>query len=482
LRWAIQVSFLALFVVLLWRSRYGVSPVLGDIFFRTDPLVLLVGSVTMRAVITTALLALLLVGATLVFGRFFCGYICPLGTLIDLFDTLRWRRCPPGSRLRNVKFLVLLGLVIAGLAGTSLIHFFDPLVILERALARVFFPVGTHSGSNAVRFFPGPFMALAMVIVILGLSLIRPRFWCRNLCPLGAVYALLARVSWLRFRVQDACADCARCARSCPTGAFREDGEIDAGECIACRDCQFVCRHGTILYQRAGRADHFDAGRREAIAALGVGLAAVPLGLAVARTETGQRVLRPPGALPEREFLATCLRCARCMKACPTGTLQPCHFSAGPNAIWSPRVVPRIGACERNCNLCGQVCPTRAIRPLTLEEKSYAKLGTACINPPRCLAWGERRDCLICDEACPYNAIRAVAVSPGSRVLGPEVITDACVGCGACELRCPVAGVAAIRVVPTGEERRRTGSYKTPSRVQFRCGQSPQDEVPAGFQ
>jgi formate hydrogenlyase subunit 6/NADH:ubiquinone oxidoreductase subunit I len=171
------------------------------------------------------------------------------------------------------------------------------------------------------------------------------------------------------------------------------------------------------------------------------------------------------------------------MKVCPTNALQPCIMEAGTGGLWSPRLVPRIGPCERNCHMCGQACPTGAIRNLTLEEKSYAKLGAAVIDRNRCIAWAQDKSCLICDEACQYNAIDALEAEPGSKKpLRPVVEKQYCVGCGMCESRCPVAGPAAIQVFRIEEDRRRAGSYKAGGKVQRReCGETPKEDVPSGF-
>ena len=167
-------------------------------------------------------------------------------------------------------------------------------------------------------------------------------------------------------------------------------------------------------------------------------------------------VIRPPGALPEQDFLDTCVRCGNCMRTCITNTLQPCTVQYGLRNTWSPRLVQRLSPCEATCNLCGQVCPTQAIRNLALEEKVVAKIGTAYIDRRRCLAWEHDRLCLICDEQCPYDAIELTDVEG---LKSPVVHEHKCAGCGMCESKCPVEGKAAIVVLPTGEIRLKAGSY-----------------------
>jgi ferredoxin len=146
------------------------------------------------------------------------------------------------------------------------------------------------------------------------------------------------------------------------------------------------------------------------------------------------------------------------MKACPTNTLQPVWFKAGLEGIFTPVMLPRLAACSINCNSCGKVCPTGAIRDLPLVEKKHAKVGTAWINRQNCLVWEQDKKCLVCDEVCPYNAVSFQPVP--DRVNGvPFVTENKCTGCGWCESKCPVEGAAAIRVNIIGEIRLASGSY-----------------------
>lgn len=154
-------------------------------------------------------------------------------------------------------------------------------------------------------------------------------------------------------------------------------------------------------------------------------------------------MLRPPGALPEQPFLLSCTRCGLCMKACPTNGLQPAWGTAWIEDIFSPVLVPRSGPCEPGCNACGQVCPTRAIAPLPLEQKQWAKMGTAEVVESRCLAFAENRACVVCQEVCPFGAVDLVRV-PNVKVAVPKVNQERCFGCGYCEYHCPTARPAII--------------------------------------
>jgi ferredoxin len=165
----------------------------------------------------------------------------------------------------------------------------------------------------------------------------------------------------------------------------------------------------------------------------------------------------------EKEFLRRCVKCGECMKVCLTNGLQPTLWEAGAEGIWSPMLVPRIGYCEYRCTLCGQVCPTGAIRRLSPEEKAGVRIGLAMIDPGRCLPYAHARSCIVCEEVCPtpkkaiWFETTAVKDRDGRTlsVKQPHVDLSLCIGCGICEAKCPVLGRPAITVSSVGESRSR---------------------------
>ncbi len=247
----------------------------------------------------------------------------------------------------------------------------------------------------------------------------------------------------------------------------------DFAECIVCRRCSDICPEDAVRFaadkgDMARRVIRFSAHRRALIGSALAGLLAALIaraGLKGMACEGGpgrimdSTLIRPPGAVSECSFLDKCVGCGECMKACPTNTLQPSGMAAGLAGFFSPVVVPRRGPCDPTCNACGHVCPTEAIRPLPLEEKRYAKIGTASIMRQRCIAWEYGKACLICDEVCPYGAISLQQVS-GIAVAVPYVEESRCNGCGFCEYYCPVQAKAAIVVEPMDAIRLDKGSYR----------------------
>lgn len=232
-----QIIFLLVFIF----------PLFGlDIFFKTDPFLLVTAFITNRTILNGLILSLCLIIITFLIGRFFCGWVCPLGTSVDIIGALGLRKTDLGdrnnARLRKVKFYFLGALFLLTLLGKQLAWIFDPMMIMDRFVLLDF--------KNIVHGFrvfssPGSRSAFVIFAAICGSSLILQRFWCRGLCPLGAIYAFLAKFSLLR-RSTEECLKCDKCKSHCRTGAIKDDMGYLQGECILCMDCVYDCpRHIT---------------------------------------------------------------------------------------------------------------------------------------------------------------------------------------------------------------------------------------------
>jgi ferredoxin len=163
----------------------------------------------------------------------------------------------------------------------------------------------------------------------------------------------------------------------------------------------------------------------------------------------------------EAEFLRRCIRCGECLKVCIGGALHPAFLQAGATGLWTPLLVPRIGYCEYNCTLCGQVCPTGAIRLLPLAQKKKEVVGLAVFDKNRCLPFAEGVECLVCEEHCPtgekaivFEEREVLVEGVATNLKFPRLLKKRCVGCGICETKCPIEGSSAIRVINEGESRR----------------------------
>lgn len=505
MRRGFQIGFLLLFLVLIALTTFPLRvqwPV--DLFLRMDPLLLITASLAARTLVAGLGAALVLLLCTALLGRFFCGWICPLGTTLELTDDLllrrRKRRWPNEQRVaRGLKYIHLLVIFTAATAGYGLAFLLDPIALFTRTATYLLHPAAvflSNAGLDALRpvaekagwvslyyahlpqplLTSGSLIATALFVTILLLNRLQRRFWCRSLCPLGALLGLASRLTPFPRTVGATCDHDGRCRRVCETGAIAADeSEYDPAECIACQRCVTDCHvHVTAFRPRHPKARFampLDLGRRRFLTGLaGGGFGALLFHVSPTRQLLSDRLLRPPGALPEDEFRRRCIRCGQCVKACPTNTLQPDWFEAGLEGLWAPAHRMRLGPCDQGCNVCGRVCPTGAIRSLPLPEKRYAKLGTAIIDSARCLVWADDKTCLVCDEACPYNAIYFVQDAEKKR--RPYVDRRRCNGCGQCETVCPVLGAGAIVIRPDNQIRLETGSYiETANRLGFRFEQ-----------
>lgn len=489
MRRTLQIIFLILFLALIALSAWPHLPVPPELFLQASPLLVGFSSLAARTFSILLLPAIVILTTAAIAGRLFCAYLCPLGTLFDLCG----RKHPRAGfiRTRVPKYLILCALLAAAAASVNFTGLFDPLALLYRSVVFLLYPLSIlaiNLGLDTLRpaaehyrwlslayayvlqpVFIGAWLSALIVLCLLVLNRFAHRFWCRSLCPLGALLGIVARISIIQRRVSNACTFCGACVKPCPLQAIPADTPDTTlgSECSLCGTCAKVCPQDAISY---GPQKHTDVStqafmsKRAFIAATGAGLAAAALERLSPREPLRPAgLLRPPGAVPETEFLQGCVRCGACMRVCPTNTLQPLLFEQGLENLWTPRLVPRLAGCEQTCCLCGTVCPTDALRELTLEEKKHAKIGTAYIVKDRCLVWAQDRLCLICDEQCPYNAI-IFQWQDGFR--RPFVVEHKCNGCGFCEEQCPVAGESAIIVTWQGEIRLSQGSYVEAARNQ----------------
>jgi MauM/NapG family ferredoxin protein len=509
MRTIIQALSLLLFSTFFVFATYGLPDWLpADIYLRLDPLLGLNAVFAAREIIGRALWALITIGATLVIGRFFCAYVCPMGASIDFLDFLFSRKkkrlgLKAETSFRKAKLFLLIIFVSAALTGLSLAFLMDPMALLTRFYTFFLYPLAITLINLTLDLLRPVFQALGWITLshlhypqpvyymsaitllifggIIALNLLAPRFWCRYLCPLGALLSLISPLGLLKRRVNEDCNECLKCQEACPMGAVAENPKgTHLPECIQCQTCAKVCPQNAITFPASfslgGEYSSVNFSRRGFLYSLTGGLAVGFLAIQTPFTprQSKFQLLRPPGAIPETEFLRTCIRCGECMKSCLTNTLQPCLWESGFSGLWTPKMDLRLAPCEQNCNVCGKVCPTQAIRSLSLEEKTHAKVGTAILRKEMCLVWSQNKLCLICDEICPYNAI---VFRPVEGYRRPVVIASKCNGCGFCEQRCPVKGESAIVVVPDGEIRLKEGSYvKEAKKLQLEFTPDPGDD------
>ncbi|MBI2906575.1 MAG: 4Fe-4S binding protein [Chloroflexi bacterium] len=488
------VAFFLFVVLFVWSRRGGWDPDLVNIPMRLDPLAMLANALASRTFLASSALALTTLALALLFGRAWCGWLCPLGKTLDLFSLRRWRgkRPTPPDAWRAGKYAILLTILAAALFANLTLMFLDPLTLVFRTLTVSVWPsvdqlvtsmeAALYQASflrpalsafeSLVRpkilppdaaFYRFAWLYAAIFAGIVLLNLVAQRFWCRYLCPLGALLGLLSKVAIVRRQVTGKCDQCNACAQVCPTGTIQpaKGYASDPSECTMCLECMKVCQQSAVAFmpQRSlAQWNRYDPGRRQAVAGFGVAVA----GITLFRSDFNARrespwLIRPPGAR-ENDLLSKCIRCGECFRACPTSAIQPAIWEAGMEGLWTPTLAMRLGYCDYSCNACGLVCPVQAIPRLSLEEKREKVIGFAYIDENRCIPWTDYRDCIVCEEMCPVpeKAVvleRVEVRNPDGKLVSlqlPRVVRERCIGCGICEYQCPVNGEAAIGVYVPG--------------------------------
>jgi ferredoxin len=297
----------------------------------------------------------------------------------------------------------------------------DPIPLIHRSINLTLLPL-TERISPIQRYYSGSWFIGAVFLTAVLLNLKVPRFYCRFVCPLGALFGILSAFSLWRIGVVETSSECSHC-HLCDTdceGACQPAEKIRISECVLCMNCLDDCPHNLVGYRttisETGEVALPDLSRRGFLASFLSGAVAIPIvrlaGLVGPNWQPS--VIRPPGALAEPDFLSRCLKCGQCMRICPTNIIHPASLESGLEGLWSPVLNFRIGTsgCQLNCIACSHICPTAAIRPISLDEKlgkgqfaqvGPVRLGTAFVDRGRCLPWAMDRPCIVCQENCPVS-------------------------------------------------------------------------------
>jgi len=479
-----------------WRQLRG-WPV--NWIIQLDPLVGLGTLLTTHTLYAGLLWGLATVVLTIILGRFFCGWLCPLGSIHQFIGYLAKRkktiktrielnRYHPAQSLKYWILVFLLSMAAAELAidvlrlprtnavwlaaaialgfaavvtlvvrrvavnakkaftaviaigggwalSSFLLHgdwrpvaslqigLLDPISLVYRSINLIMLPLVDRTTlvvSSSPRLYAGTWLIAAIFLISVLLNFISPRFYCRFVCPLGALFGVLGRFAlWRIGKAREECIGCQLCEKNCE-GACQPTSRIRTAECVLCLNCVNDCHHGLMGYRSApsagGEIAAPDLTRREFLVAAVSGTAAIPM-LRIGGNlgpHWNPNLVRPPGSLPEEQFLSRCIKCGQCMRICPTNVIHPAGLTAGLEGLWTPLLNFRLGTsgCQYNCIACGNLCPTAAIRPISLEERQginrYApqgpiKIGTAFIDRGRCLPWAMDRPCIVCQENCPVS-------------------------------------------------------------------------------
>jgi ferredoxin len=441
---------------------------------------------------------LLVLGFTVVFGRFYCSTLCPLGLLQDaaawlgrvgqklvfrgkargktgagrrsasvgIKDSSSGLASLPAGNLEGSKGFPFYGRILLAVAGVlgavfapAVLAWLEPYALSARLGAALFGTAWEFAGEGAIRFgvflpaeplrFDPAWMAAALVpgLLVLGAAVRRPRLFCRWLCPAGALLRLAADSPVLGFRIQgEVCTSCGACQRVCRTGAADSPGRrIDSGACVGCFDCMVVCPVGAVRYGRLNIASTAPTSIKEE---------------ANKEDATKEGSTASPVFSRRNFMLAGGTGLAAAALTLPAAGLARRPSTAalvtlnGKARAWASP--PGSGSVDRfsrlclSCGLCARACPSGVLRQGLAWWKS-----PAILEPYMDYARGFCQfECVACGEVCPSGAIQllpvdaktTVAVARSSLELPKCIVTEKGTPCGACAEHCPTGALAMARV------------------------------------
>ena len=428
---------------------------------------------------------------TLLFGRVYCSFICPLGALQDGIGFLArkkkkgrrrgHRHRVPQNRLR---YPILLLTVVSLITGSAfLLNLLDPFSSFGRIAANLFRPLVLAAnnfgaailaplGANALYRVQWAVLAplsvgvaVATLILVAWLSARHGRLYCNTVCPVGALLGLVSRASACRIGFDtDACRGCRLCEDVCKAHCIDiANKTVDASRCVGCYNCLAVCRDQGLRFENRWRRHKLAAqpenGRRGFILGLALGLTGLAADAFGQQTRPIQSrpttipenittPVSPPGSMGIAHFTSTCTACHLCVSACPSRVLVPSFFQYGLSGMMQPRMDYRSGHCNYDCTICSQICPSGAILPIGMEKKKLTQVGVAKFIKANCVVHTDKTNCGACSEHCPTKAVLMVPYPNAANkpLVIPEVNPDLCVGCGGCEHACPTKPYKAIYV------------------------------------
>jgi ferredoxin len=422
---------------------------------------------------------------TLISGRTYCSILCPLGILQDVISRIggkfkrKFRRFGFSKPFTILRYSILaLSLIIFLLGGIYVLTLLDPYSIFGRFMTYFIKPViitvNNLFSDVLIKFdiytlrreaiIGTPLLIYAVpaaFLLLVGfLSFRRGRLYCNTVCPVGTLLGLFSKISLFRIKFEDSkCTRCGRCALACKSSCIDFlNKSIDLSRCVDCFNCIQSCPDKALSYglpETKKKTEEVDNEKRKFVA----GSILLILGLS-SRSTKGQDVPKPtkdssvkeektspvcpPGATGIKNFNGRCTACSLCISACPNDVIHPSTFEYGLAGIMQPRMDYHKGFCAYDCTRCTEICPTGALLPLKLEAKKLTQIGFAIFLQDNCIVNTEKTDCGACSEHCPTKAVHMVPFE-GSLVI-PEVTTEICIGCGACEYSCPVTPYKAIYV------------------------------------
>ncbi|MCL1868611.1 MAG: 4Fe-4S dicluster domain-containing protein [Paludibacter sp.] len=443
------------------------------------------------------LIVIILLLLTFLFGRVYCSIICPLGVWQDLVSWFSKHRKKVKHKpfhysqsltwLRVAFLIVFVVLLAAGF--TQYAGLIEPYSAFGKISSNIFSPV-YRLINNVLAFFAEKFNSYAFYstdVVIKSVSILiisivtflfvsilawqRGRIYCNSICPVGTVLGFVAKFSVFKPAINlKKCNSCGVCARKCKSQCINsKEHKIDYSRCVACFDCmeecsqkamkyspKFISNNNSSKFQNTENKE-IDVSKRNflTVSALTVTTAALKAqqnavdgGLAVIENKKIPKrhtPILPPNSENQKHFYKHCTACQLCITACPNNVLQP---TTSIEHFMQPQMQYENGYCRPECVRCTEVCPTQAIKRISVEQKSSLKRGTARWIRENCVVIADGVNCSNCERHCPVGAIARVPldINDEDSLKIPVVDVERCIGCGACENLCPARPFSAMYV------------------------------------
>ncbi|MDD2799256.1 MAG: 4Fe-4S binding protein [Bacteroidales bacterium] len=436
---------------------------------------------------------LFLVLLSLVLGRLYCSVICPLGVMQDIaswkstwFPTRKRKRYSYAKPRNFLRYSILTLTVITFFSGSSLlVMILDPYSIFGRLTTQLFRPlviaannllvvplshIGIYSlyKVEQLPFVPLMFtISIIFFIAVAVMSWFWGRMYCNTICPVGTFLGIFSKFSLFKIEIeQSSCTQCSACETKCKSQCIDSQAmTVDDSRCVSCFNCLSVCKKGGVKYafryaknqvnkKTVAFSEKTDLHKRTFLMTSG----AVLVGAVTAKTRVIQgaqdsyltrKPIMPPGAFDAAHFHQHCTGCQLCVAKCPMQVLKPAALQYGWLGIMQPHLAFSTHVyCNYECTVCTDICPTAALKPLTVTQKKVAQIGVAKFRKNICIVFSENKDCGACSEHCPTQAVHMIPFQNGLTI--PEVTEDLCIGCGGCESICPVTPRQAIYVEGLG--------------------------------
>jgi len=430
---------------------------------------------------------------TLLMGRIYCSFLCPLGILQDVFSRIggkvkkRFRRFgfkKPHTILRyGLLIITLIATLLWGIYfltlldpysifGRLMTYFGKPIVLIfNNFLSEIFgkFDFYTFVNTPLTKFPPLVYVIPAVFFIIIGvMSFIKGRLYCNTICPVGTFLGLISKISLIRIKHIDInCTRCGRCSLACKSSCIDFlNKDVDLSRCVTCFNCIKSCpdkalSYGFVEFRR--KEDVTDNGRRKVIAGsvlLLLGLSnsssaqksAAPKPTKASTVKEDRKYpVCPPGSAGIENFTKKCTACSLCISVCPNNVLIPSVKEYGLSGMMQPRLDYHKSFCTYECIKCLEICPTGALLPLAIEAKKLTQLGKAVFIKDNCIVKTEKTACGACSESCPTKAVHMIPYE--GKLVIPETKDEICIGCGHCEFACPTTPYKAIFVDGNYEHR-----------------------------